>query len=85
MKSPQRVIVPRYRKCRGEITVINTVALLKNQGKWDSKVIPIVAFDRRERYFSEPRGIKARRGMDKDLYAYLGQGGHKGVKIICVG
>lgn len=35
--------------------------------------------------FSEPRGMKARKGMDKDLYEDLGQGGHKDVKIICVG
>lgn len=65
--------------------MINTVALLKNQGKWDSEVIPIMVLDRREMCFSEPRGMKARRGMDKGFYEDLGQGVHKGVKITCVG
>lgn len=65
--------------------MINTVALLKNQGKWDSEVIPIVAFDRRVMCFSEPRGMKARRGMDKDLYADLGQGGHTMSKLSVLG
>lgn len=31
----------RYGKRGGEITIINTMGLLKNQRKWDPEVIPI--------------------------------------------
>ena len=72
-ESQQRLRVQRYRKERGEITTMNRVRLLKNQGKRDPEVIPTDWSLTGEKLVS--LNLETRRQeKDRDLSEDLGQG-----------